>query len=50
MQMGWMEFFNRKANLGLYYANHDSEPRQSALNPAFAVENYFERNSTSAVV
>ena len=31
MQMGWMEFFNRKANVGLYYANHDIEPRQSAL-------------------
>ena len=31
MQMGWMEFFNRKTNLGLYYANHDPEPRQSAL-------------------
>ncbi len=31
MQMGWMEFFNQKANLGLYYANHDPEPRQSAL-------------------
>ena len=31
MQMGWMEFFNHKANLGLYYANHDIEPRQSAV-------------------
>jgi len=31
MQMGWMELFDRKANLGLYYANHDIEPRQSAL-------------------
>ena len=31
MQMGWMEFFNRRANLGLYYANHDSESRLSAL-------------------
>ena len=31
MQMGWMEFFNRKTNLGLYYANHDSESRLSAL-------------------
>jgi hypothetical protein len=27
MQMGWTEFFNRKANLGLYYANHDPESR-----------------------
>ena len=31
MQMGWMEFFNRKANLGLYYANHDPESRLTAL-------------------
>jgi len=23
MQMGWMEFFNPKANVGLYFANHD---------------------------
>ncbi len=27
MTMGWTEFFNRRANLGLYYANHDPEPR-----------------------
>ena len=31
MQMGWMEFFNRQANLGLYYANNDVEPRLSVL-------------------
>ena len=31
MQMGWMEFFNRKANLGLYYANHDPESRLTGL-------------------
>ena len=31
MQMGWIEIFNRKADLGLYYANQDPEPRLSAL-------------------
>ena len=31
MHMGWMEFFNRKGDLGLYYANHDSENRLCAL-------------------
>ena len=44
LQMGWMEFFNRKANLGLYYANHDPETRQTGL--------YFELHpfTKSAVV
>jgi hypothetical protein len=31
MQMGWMEFFNRQANVGLHYANHDPESRMTAL-------------------
>jgi hypothetical protein len=31
MTMGWTEFFNPKANLGLYYANHDPEPRLTAI-------------------
>jgi hypothetical protein len=31
MQMGWMEFFNRKANVGLHYANHDPESRLTGL-------------------
>jgi len=31
MTMGWTEFYNSKANLGLYYANHDPEPRLSAI-------------------
>ena len=31
MQMGWMEFFNSKANVGLYYANHDPESRLTGL-------------------
>ncbi|MGA2531470.1 MAG: DUF6259 domain-containing protein [Candidatus Aminicenantales bacterium] len=31
MQMGWIEFFNRKAGLGLYYANHDVESRLTGL-------------------
>jgi hypothetical protein len=31
MTMGWTEFYNPKANLGLYYANHDPEPRLSAI-------------------
>lgn len=31
MQMGWMEFFNPKTNLGLYYANHDPESRLTGL-------------------
>ena len=43
MQMGWVEFFNRKANLGLYYANHDPESRLTGL--------YFElRPFTKTVV
>src|SRR5439155_27105012 len=31
MTMGWIEFFNLKAGLGLYYANHDPESRLTAL-------------------
>jgi hypothetical protein len=31
MQMGWMEFFNRKANLGLYCASHDPESPLTGL-------------------
>jgi hypothetical protein len=31
MQMGWMEFCNRQTNVGLYYGNHDAEPRLAAL-------------------
>ena len=31
MTMGWTEFYNPKANLGLYYANHDPEPRLAAI-------------------
>jgi hypothetical protein len=31
MQMGWIEFYNRKAGVGLYYANHDPAPRLSGL-------------------
>jgi hypothetical protein len=31
MQMGWIEFFNRKAGLGLHYANHDVESRLTGL-------------------
>ena len=31
LQMGWIEFFNRKAGLGLYYANHDVESRLTGL-------------------
>ena len=31
MPMSWMEIFNRKAGLGLYYADHDLEARYSAL-------------------
>ena len=31
MQMGWIEFFNRPENLGLYYANHDPESRLTGL-------------------
>ncbi len=44
MQMGWIEFFNRKANLGLYYANCDPVSRLTGL--------YFELRpfSKSAVV
>jgi hypothetical protein len=43
MQMGWMEFYNRNTNLGLYYANHDPESRLTGL--------YFElRPFTKTVV
>lgn len=31
MQMGWMELFNPRADVGLYYANHDLEPRLTGL-------------------
>lgn len=31
LQMGWVEFFNRKAGLGLYYANHDMESRLTGV-------------------
>jgi hypothetical protein len=31
MQMGWIDFFDTKADLGLYYANHDPISRLSAL-------------------
>jgi hypothetical protein len=31
MQMGWAEFFNRKADVALHYANHDPESRLSGL-------------------
>jgi hypothetical protein len=31
MQMGWAEFFNRKAGVGLHYANHDPESRLTGL-------------------
>jgi hypothetical protein len=31
MPMGWMEAYNPKANIGLYYANQDPETRVSAL-------------------
>jgi hypothetical protein len=31
LQMGWIEFFNRKADLGFYYANHDVESRLTGL-------------------
>jgi hypothetical protein len=31
MQMGWAEFFNRKADVGLHYANHDPESRLTGL-------------------
>ncbi|MGH9447699.1 MAG: DUF6259 domain-containing protein, partial [Terriglobia bacterium] len=31
MQMGWIEFYNRKADVGLYYANHDPESRLTGL-------------------
>lgn len=31
MTMGWMEFYNRKAGVGLYYGNHDPEPRLTGL-------------------
>jgi hypothetical protein len=31
LQMGWIEFWNRQADLGLHYANHDPESRLSGL-------------------
>jgi hypothetical protein len=31
MTMGWMDYYNRKAGLGVYYANHDPETRITAL-------------------
>lgn len=31
MTMGWIEFYNRKAGIGLYYANHDPENRLTGL-------------------
>lgn len=31
MTMGWMDAYNRKANIGLYYANQDTETRLTAL-------------------
>jgi len=31
MTMSWAEFYNRKANLGMYYADHDPETRLGAL-------------------
>jgi hypothetical protein len=31
MTMSWIEIFNRAANLGLYYADHDPETRYSGL-------------------
>lgn len=31
MQTGWIEFFNRKADVGLYYANHDLESRLTGI-------------------
>ena len=31
MTMGWTEFYNSKANIGLYYANHDPEPRLTGI-------------------
>ena len=44
MQMGWAEFFNRRADVGLHFANHDPESRLTGL--------YFELRpfSKSAVV
>jgi hypothetical protein len=30
--MGWTEFYNSRANVGLYYAYHDPEPRLAAIN------------------
>ena len=29
--MGWMEFFNHQADVGLYYGNHDPESRVTGL-------------------
>ncbi len=29
--MGWTEFYNRQANVGLHYAYHDPEPRLAAI-------------------
>src|SRR5271157_2402045 len=31
MVMGWTDFYNRHANVGLYYAYHDPEPRLAAI-------------------
>lgn len=31
MQTGWIEFYNRKAGIGLYYANHDAVNRLGGL-------------------
>ncbi len=31
MQMGWAEFYNRRAGIGLHYANHDPESRLTGL-------------------
>jgi len=31
MTMSWIEFYNRPANVGLYYADHDADSRLSAL-------------------
>jgi hypothetical protein len=35
MSMGWMDVFNRKADVGYYYGNQDSETRISALYTEF---------------
>jgi hypothetical protein len=31
MSMGWMDVFNRKADIGYYYANQDPETRVTLL-------------------